>query len=149
MMDYKDKEDIQVASLKKLLEGIGPILDKAQDEEFEAKGWQKGFLEFIKILEQVSARAGQKQGFREGVEFYQKSLMGEIELQKVRYQKLRDAQSEGNSPDVHPDDRIADLNERKEEVQEEVKKEEIQPKPKDPLAQNRKDLRRNLIKSED
>ena len=114
-MDYKDKEEIQLASLKKLLEGIEPFLNKAHDEEQEAKGWQKGFLEFIKVLEQVSFKAGYKQGVREGLEFYQKSLTTEIDLQKARYKGLRKAQEEGNSPDTHPDDRIEEIDKRKEE----------------------------------
>jgi hypothetical protein len=113
MMDYKDKEEIQLASLQKLLEGLEPFLNKSHDEEQEAKGWQKGFLEFIKVLEQVSFKAGYKQGIREGLEFYQKTLSTEIDLQKARYKKLREAQEEGASPDTHPDDRIEEINIRK------------------------------------
>jgi hypothetical protein len=115
MMDYKDKEEIQLDSLKRLLEGIEPYLNKAHDDEQEAKGWQKGFLEFIKVLEQVSFKAGYKQGIREGLEFYQKSLETEINVQKSRYKKLRDSQKDNTSPDTHPDDRVIDINQRRED----------------------------------
>lgn len=112
-MDYKDKEEIQLASVQKLLEGLEPFLNKVHDEEQESKGLQRGFLEFIKILEQISFKAGYKQGIREGLEFYQKTLITEIDLQKVRYEKLRKAQTEGVSPDTHPDDRAEEINKRK------------------------------------
>jgi len=103
-MDYKDKKDIQINSLLKLLKEVGPFVDKAQDDEWEAKGWQKGFMEFIKVLEQVSFKAGYRQGVKEGLEKYQKDLMGEIELQQARYAKLME-QDQETKPDTHPNER--------------------------------------------
>jgi hypothetical protein len=103
-MDYKDKKDIQINSLAKLLKQIGPFVDKAQDDEWEAKGWQKGFMEFLKVLEQVNFKAGYKQGVKEGLEKYQKDLMAEIELQTARYDKLIE-QNKATKPDTHPDER--------------------------------------------
>ena len=101
-MNHNEKRDVQLNSLIKLLNQIGPVVDKAQDEEWEAKGWQKGFAEFFKVLEQVHYKAGYKQGFKEGVERYQKDLMGEIAFQKDKYAKLTEEGSE-NKSDTHPD----------------------------------------------
>lgn len=120
-MDYKDKEDIQLDSLNRLMDALNPRLDKAQDDEFEAKGWQKGFEEFIKLIGQISFRSGQKQGHKEGLEIFMKSLQNEIAMQKERYKKLREAQAEGSGSDVHPDDRVKDINKRRKEAKIEKK----------------------------
>jgi hypothetical protein len=119
-MDYKDKKDIQLSSLLKLLKEVGPVVDKAQDDEWEAKGWQKGFMEFIKVLEQVSFKSGYRQGVKEGLEKYQKDLMAEIELQQIRYQKLMDQDKE-TRPDTHPSERKEIMKTRTSEDTEENK----------------------------
>ena len=119
-MDYKDKRDIQINSLAKLLNQIGPLVDKAQDEEWEAKGWQKGFMEFIKVVEQVSFKSGYKQGIKEGLEKYQRDLMAEIDFQKDRYAKLMQQDKE-TRPDTHPDNRTEIMRTRQSEDTEETK----------------------------
>lgn len=130
-IDLKEKMALQLASLEKLYKEISPLVDKTQDEEFEAKGWKDGFVQFIGLLEQMSFKAGYKKGVREGLEHNQKMLLAEIEAIKRLYAaQLNEIKPLEQRNDVHPDERKEAMQDRIQQEPSKSRKAKLQEKIK-------------------